>query len=1475
MLQQITAFFLDYLSLIITILNSLVGISIFLRVMKKTRQELKTAPKYTLWQRGSNVVSGIAYALMVACTITFVFALISSMVAENILFYINNFRRDLAYYDQWVVALKFPTFLPSIILVMGAFAVWYSLVEYILMAQPSQDAPMEIQRWIEKNFIDRFRVPFSYFTAILLFFLIVILPPFLFSRLSLQYWSGLTPNAKFWLQFLVFMVWFMLGPIMYLSYYSQIGIAQAFFRGRKIDRKKDKKSAFFYYIAILGIITTVYTFFKVLFLIFDERPDVALNPIQAQGEFWPVILEFIRNRSNWLDQDQIETILGFFAIFPFSFGLFILTTCIFGLLGFYAKFLSKEPLNTPKMVLFAAYIITGIAFSIFINAVVYFPYGFPTQFLNRIGFPLNTKRIEDQILLLRIFAVPLLIEKVINLTFLLNFLFVNKSVKDQVEKSILNQALVTEDLDIFQKYLTHKDPKIKIKLIDYLLDYIRLQPTMTPKIKNQLSEIFSILLLDEDPEIQQRMSQNLNQILQNINISGKQDIIIKLIGKESNDSFRMSFLILDAISEQGLDRDVSDTIFKIVSLILQKSSKKGLESHLVEFLNKMKRLDPAGTKNYIYSLAQSTNRMQKIFAINFIAKFPTYMHDLTLHLIPIFQKNMKNLDVELTTVCLQAFTRLATHDLELIPKVMAQFNSITLKEYSIIREKIGAIVQFNLIKPEWFVDFFKYLEIFLKDTNTQILVDATVALGTMTTPITQYQFFDHIYPYLKDLVSHKSLQVKKAVISSLIIIAQTRKDIYKNPQFQKLFSVLILDNHPDVRHQIYRFFIQGDPQYLLIDIISILKQKVALEIQIDLLNVLSQIAGDIIPYIDEYDVYSLLISQPVEEKQNVLALDRINELQEDKSTIFGFNAFNQSISLYDAVISLLYEITYYVPEKYPNLEEFAQKHQKFENDLSFAKKVEFYSKIIYDELGLIRTHGINFPLTSYLQLIQTDFDKINRFTAEILIKYLPEFNKLKPELHNDIFNIYISLIQKNIPLSSITSAHLLYSMVEILVNNQEEYFQKKMVIIYPKNKVVQKNPFEAYIKPFIIFCMKLENEEVQKSILRTMQLMVENFKIEHFVRDFLLNAVQKSRNPTIKVSAMIAFTALPIKIEEKKNIQVLLKQVRSKDNTVKSQAIESLGIIIRAFPTIGINEKSKNAHLVNSILYKAFYDPYSVNADISVRQTIVNQLKTIILIQPNLQISLKILQQLSNEPDEGLATQSLETFFDYINFNQKSISEELIVLHRYSNSSHFSVQKLIAEKISELWSQKIQIEGFIPIIINLSTSHYPDIRTIVFQAIFDIFQQNPKLIPVFYQNLFDLTQDNAEEVRKDALEIIYRIVNLLPVKKEQIEKINHISQKLANDPSTQIQMIIATNLPFFIQNHNDFYPAYMHILFNFLRKHSPELLKQTITGCRVLIEMNPDSIKDFIKRIKKIFKKTQNPLLETFLIELQLKIKEK
>jgi len=486
------------------LLNTIIGILIFTRMLKYVRRELKTAPKYTFRQRSANFLSAVLFSLMVSLSFTFVFALISSSIAINAILAILNIRPDLRGMVDFIRAFQFPSFLPITLFIMGVFALGYSFYEYIMLARTGQEGPMEVQRWIETHFIDRFNPPLSYLAALILFFIIVLLAPTISSYLAIKHWDVPEYFTPAWIIGLILLMWLTLGPIFYLNYYATSGLAQTYFRGRRTNLKKDKKTAIFYILAIISMITTVYGFFKYIPMLFGTFPATKLDPIEAQGEFLPFNLKNLDKVNIEITSEQRQLILMVFAIIPSDYAMFVLTTCAFGLFGFYTKFMSKEPINTPKMVLFAAYIICGISFSIFLNSFVKYPYTFPYQTLRDFGLDLDFSKPQDQLLMVRIFGIALVAEKFLNIIFLINFLIIKKDIRKNADEWVLNKAIIGDDFQTIQKYRNHEDPEMRKLVAESILSYIRIKENIPEKSSQPISNILEELIMDENGEIDRK-----------------------------------------------------------------------------------------------------------------------------------------------------------------------------------------------------------------------------------------------------------------------------------------------------------------------------------------------------------------------------------------------------------------------------------------------------------------------------------------------------------------------------------------------------------------------------------------------------------------------------------------------------------------------------------------------------------------------------------------------------------------------------------------------------------------------------------------------------------------------------------------------------------------------------------------------------------------------------------------------------------
>ena len=127
---------------------------------------------------------------------------------------------------------------------------------------PQRRGAMEIHKWIEAKFVDRFSPPWNYIAALLGFLCLYIVPPTVISIIITQ--NSLIDITTI----IVSLDWFMIAPIFYLTYYAVIGSAQALFAGFKANLKKYWKRLVYLIFSILMIISVVVSLYSYSMILF-------------------------------------------------------------------------------------------------------------------------------------------------------------------------------------------------------------------------------------------------------------------------------------------------------------------------------------------------------------------------------------------------------------------------------------------------------------------------------------------------------------------------------------------------------------------------------------------------------------------------------------------------------------------------------------------------------------------------------------------------------------------------------------------------------------------------------------------------------------------------------------------------------------------------------------------------------------------------------------------------------------------------------------------------------------------------------------------------------------------------------------------------------------------------------------------------------------------------------------------------------
>ncbi|WP_371805259.1 hypothetical protein [Candidatus Lokiarchaeum ossiferum] len=1466
----------------LTALYSLIAILIFVKMLKYIRNELKTAPKYTFRQKFTNFSSGVIFSLMTSLSIMFVLALISSAISKNGQIILNTDQIDTdiskIFLNEILEAFAFPRYLPIILIIIAIFSLFYPLYEYLKLASPGQQGATEIQRHLESRYIDRFNPPWSYIAAIVLFFFIVLLAPIITSIIATNQWNIPENITDSWAIRLIFFVWLLLGPMFYLSYYSNIGAVQTFFRGRRVNLKNDKKLAIFYGVAILTFISSVWSFFQYIIpIITNTYPKPGIDFFESQTDFVNTLFDIFDFLKIVDKEGQRPKIRLFFAVFPIDFLGFILTTAGFGLIGIYSKFISKEPLNSPKMVLFAAYIICGIAFSIFVTAMVKWPWIFPDENLQKIGLDLilspdarnpewTAERMwADQETVVRLFSTAILVQKILNLIFLGNFLFHRKELRQEADEWALNKAILENDFETINKYKVHESVEMRKIVANSVIRYVKMKDTLNVESSEQISKIMEELLSDENTEITSIIKAHQYEIMLKLDEDSIITSIINLLKSEDANKTKQAIKLTRQVGKRNIVN-----LSKIIEELKQKQIPDVALNKIFNVIAEFDRENHEYLRDLVIPLLSDDYEPFILASFQILnAATKNFQKNLDV-LTPYFHTLLQHHSSKIVARTLDTYSTLASSNQNAVATLMTEFNHIDRTENNIIQEKIATIVKFCMIQTKWFENLFDYMEIYLKSTENQVISDAAIGLGSLSSNISPEEFFNRIFPHFKQLVQHSSTEVKKATLASLVIIAQTRPEIYKDERFQHLFSVLIIDEDVDIRHQVYRFFIEGDPHIFINDIVAILSAPLSIQIRIDLMNILAIVAEKIVPYMDEVLLFEVLKKQEFIQSKTLFGSE-LKSLQEDNSKIFGFHRNFEEINLMGATVALIYDLLYFAPNKMPQIEDFLNENVKHGGDLALAKKFEFYCKQSLDHLDGKTFIGQFVDVKETLSILDKNIYIVKPLAQKVVVDFLWQVFKKDVNYHKEILVLLVAIsLQKDMPDAN-TRKMTLICMASIFAQFPDIYFGEIQFQNLTNLKTATVNPFEKYFKPYLLKNMDSNQKEVQDGITTALYKILEATDQEKFIRKLLIEAINQSKGINAKITAMKAIVSLPIKIDDKETTATLLRQQSSKNIEVRAQAIRSLGQIIRTYPSYTTRKHSRHIRSLKSLIYRVLFNPYKPNAPIEIKKAILEHLGTITLIQPNIPVCLSTIEAIGLDPDPKIAIQAVEIFFQFVDLYPDKMAEIMVVFRRLSNSPFVEINRLIVQKLLDLQQSGMKMTALYSSLIKLATSPSKEIRIISLQAFYDISIKVPEQFDFFIGIIMQLSTNRQPEVRQDACNFLFKFAYLKGNELKPLIKILARLQNLAGDPDIGVRIQLSKNLQQMVDHLPQQINDVLQIIYTLIRgsgNHS-EIIQNLALTLKGIWNTHPDLNEEMLAKLQRFYKKSQNAILYTLVNDLK------
>ena len=321
-------------------------------------------------------------------------------------------------------------------------------------------------------------------------------------------------------------------------------------------------------------------------------------------------------------------------------------------------------------------------------------------------------------------------------------------------------------------------------VVDSVVNYVKMKDSLSKQTAKYISKIIGEMLSDEDPTIVKKVKSQINTIILKLDQKTLLTTLTDLLSSEDKTYLKQARNVLRQITK----KQIIDPVDLFHNILEKRLSIEGYNI-LFQMVSLYEKQDHKATWRFLLPLLSSMASPDIILgSLEVINQNPRAFFKENQEIMDLLIQLLDHNDVKVTVGALRAFGNCAMVFPEMITPMMGALNNVADKDDEIVRQKIGAIVKCVGVKPDWFSNFFEYLEVYLKGHNLQHKSDAAVALGSISQQISIEDFKRFLYPYFQVFVNDRSLDVRKATLSSLIVIAQTRNDLYARDYFHHLFQ---------------------------------------------------------------------------------------------------------------------------------------------------------------------------------------------------------------------------------------------------------------------------------------------------------------------------------------------------------------------------------------------------------------------------------------------------------------------------------------------------------------------------------------------------------------------------------------------------------------------------------------------------------------------------------------------------------------
>jgi hypothetical protein len=1411
-------------SIFMTVLAAILGILLFVALFRFGLGEMKYAPQKKFKDKAGTYFSSFVLAGIVTAVVLFVVMIILQAIFTNWLLTLQNQvptnpgTRPLGQYYQVdlsiLQALEWGKVIPVLIVLMGVYVCLYPFYDLLKIPKRGSDKPMEIQQAMETHVMGKVPFPLGYFIAAGILAVGYLLPTYFIFHIFAPKILVLQGNFDLTL-FTIAIAWFIIPALIFLDYYASIGMSLMFWTGwtRGFKSKNPVENTFniiLFVIAAILVISSTYNFASSLSdLLSGKLPSiVAQNTTTGLDHVLAVLITFfIKYLDFWpWKATDLWKFQQFTTVIPFDLLFFFITVVTVGLYGFWSKFLSKEPLNRPALVSFAAYIVAAAGFQAFINVVVRLPDSlagsiFIPPFTNPNGYAYGSAAYIAAYYasfgpIRQLFFITYFCDKTFIFCFLIYNLLINKKLRINVSERILAIAVMKDQVDILSNFTTSKDRRTQQIVLDNAYRIVKKNPGESKKIVKMVRGF----IVSED----ETLNALANKVLLFLStILPIEDLEPTFLAGVSSPSEFVREAIETTIVKIG--KDDPEKIVKLYGDIVTSELPDATLELLASCLEQLRKIRPEVPGKVLLPFLDLLADAPRGGGLKILKHFNVLnLTDKRGEVIPKLTRIVTEKSESQAEDTIELLGILGTSDPEKMDTILARLEEISGKASAPVKKRIiRAEVAFLVATPERATTIFPDLFRFLNDISPEVRGEVGLGMGQVGKIFKKGENFQSIRKIISKLLNDFDEEVRADGVKALAEVGKANPKLLLDPEFKEMLEVSINEPSDLVRQSAVDLFVQFS--------------KAAPSLNLFLLPL--RILGD-----------------PNASKSHITALQILDRIIRTFPKEGGIDLVLNPVLEYDRkdekvrveIAGILEGVAKIRPEKadriFPVLQELSK-------DQSEAVAATVTTAVEELALAKIANPGLQMSVTVDALVDIIVAQCIGRKT-EALAAAIQSANRVyaaNKAIHTKLYPVFLQLRKNAQPAVLQQVIPMLDTMV---TENKSEYSGKKIA---------------TELLPALLETMQKASADVKNALATAIDAIVATFSetaIE--VSAFLVNAARKEKAVEARVMAISALGKFPGVAENVTIAHVLVRNTLVYSSSqIRRAAHESIRDFISELPTSNLTTKQKMSLMVLAgALLKTWTFLYMHDLSVPVRKAYTEALSALGTNQAF--FAKKVLQKLSImalDKDSGISLYAAQEFFNILHQHPDLAEKTTQENSTIGLSPHTATRKLMYDETQALIAKKAALSSIIQPLLVLAGGDDDSVRDPASDEFQMIVSNTPGEVTYLKNMLLEMARDTHAQVREGAAHEIVGFVAKHPYKKDGQEQLLQAFLELARDPVKSVRSTVALR----IAELANLIPAdqvnvICQALFRLIREDERTTKNNVVEGFRVVFSRFPDII---------------------------------